>query len=128
METFQLLMNTVVIRDSQYSIAQTEQALKQTEQTVFLIRLAAVYLPLSLAIGLFGMNLHEINEATPQVWAFIIVVVALMSLTFAAFRTGKRGSGRATLGQISAWKGNWWEEQDFQTTKTTLSGQDAERS
>jgi len=66
METFQLLMPTTVIRGGQHSIAQTEQALKQTEQTVFLTRLAAVCLPLSPTTGMFRMNLHEINEATPR--------------------------------------------------------------
>jgi len=102
METFQLLVNTVAVRDSQYSIKQaeealkqTQQSLKQTEQSVFLTRLAAVYLPLSVTTGLFGMNLREINGAVPRVWAFIVVVVGLTGLTLGAFGAGRRGFGRA---------------------------------
>lgn len=101
METFQLLVNTVAVRDSQYSITQakealkqTQEGLKQTEQSVFLTTLAAVHLPLSLASGLFGMNLNEINGAAPRVWAFIVVVVGLTLLTFAAIGLGKRRFGR----------------------------------
>jgi len=102
METFQLLVNTVAVRDSQYSIKQaeealkqTQQSLKQTEQSVFLTRLAAVYLPLSVTTGLFGMNLQEINGAVPRVWAFFVVVVGLTVLTLGAFGAGRRGFGRA---------------------------------
>lgn len=87
-ETIQLLAMTISIRDSQASIEQTNESLKQTKQGIFLTRVAALYLPLSVATGVFGMNLREIDDATPPWWAFIIVLVGLTALTFTLLWVG----------------------------------------
>lgn len=87
-ETIQLLAITISIRDSQASIAQSQESLKQTKQGIYLTRLAALYLPLSVATGMFGMNLKEINDASPRWWAFIIVLVGLSFATFALLWMG----------------------------------------
>lgn len=96
-ETFQLLVNTIVVRDSQNSLKQAEQALlqtkeslEQTRQSIFLSRLAAVYLPLSVATGVFGMNLREINGAMPRAWAFVVVLLGLLLLTAGPFYFGNQ--------------------------------------
>lgn len=112
-ETIQLLAITISIRDSQASIDQTQESLKQTKQGIFLTRLAALYLPLSVATGIFGMNLKEVNDATPPWWVFIIVLVGLTAVTFTllwmgtkSFPTRKRGTRTEVSHNINAWNGD----------------------
>jgi hypothetical protein len=67
---------------------------KQTTWTVTLTVLAAIYLPLSLVTGIFGMNITEISsEATAPsarcvvaAWAVIFTLTAGGILTYAAMR------------------------------------------
>lgn len=60
-----------LVRDSR------EQARRATELTV----LAAIYLPLSLTTGVFGMNIWEINEGKPKWWAVFAFGLALLCIT-----------------------------------------------
>ena len=87
METLQLFMNTIIIRDSQYSMAQAKESLERTRQSVLLTGLAALYLPLSLATSVFGMNLREMTGVGPQVWVFVVTVVTMSLVTVVAFRS-----------------------------------------
>ncbi len=80
METLQLLMNTIAIRDSQ-------ENLKQTRQSVLLTRLAAIYLPLSLTTAVFGMNLSEMTGSGPAVWVFVVTLVIMILVTAAILRS-----------------------------------------
>lgn len=80
-ETLQILAQTISIRDSQSSIKQAEESLQQTKQATMLTRLAAIYLPLSVSTGIFGMNLQEINNSSPKSWTFVITLVGLAILT-----------------------------------------------
>lgn len=107
-ETIQLLAITISIRDSQASIEQTKESLKQTKQGIFLTRLAALYLPLSVATGVFGMNLREVNDATPPWWAFVVVLVGLTAVTFSllwvgtdSFLVAKKGIEQRLVSAIS---------------------------
>lgn len=89
-ETIQLIAQMITIRDAQNSakqaqesFKQTAESLKQTKQAMLLTGLAAVYLPLSLATGLFGMNVREINDSSPRIWMFIVTLLVLIVLTVA---------------------------------------------
>lgn len=83
-ETLQILAQTISIRDSQNSIKQAKESLEQTKQATMLTRLAAIYLPLSISTGIFGMNLQEINNSAPKLWTFIVTLVGLGILTIAS--------------------------------------------
>lgn len=84
-ETLQIIGQTISIRDVQYSMKQAEESLEQTKQATMLTRLAAIYLPLSVATGIFGMNLREINGSTPKVWMFIVTLVGLALFMVVSF-------------------------------------------
>lgn len=60
-EAFQTLIAGISIADSE---ANKNQASRSTMLTL----LAAIYLPLSLATGIFGMNIKEINDGVPRAW------------------------------------------------------------
>lgn len=73
-ENIQLLLGIISIQDAQHSI-------QQTHQSTILTALATVYLPLSLATSVFGMNLQEMNGSGPKIWIFVIVCAVLLVLT-----------------------------------------------
>lgn len=88
METFNVLVSTLSVQESQAGVMQAQESLRQTRQSILLTRLAALYLPISAATGIYGMNLREINDASPRVWAFFPVLIGFFVLTWAAFYLG----------------------------------------
>lgn len=74
-EDIQLIIGAVTIQDS--------EAMKlQAERATLLTLLAAIYLPLTLVTGIFGMNIQEINGGIPSFKA------CLEALAVAAVITG----------------------------------------
>jgi Mg2+ and Co2+ transporter CorA len=72
---------------------------------VVLAVLAAIYLPLTLVTGIFGMNINEINQGVPdrfwvvKVWSWVSSVTVLPILIYAIVRwvikrvrNGRKGS------------------------------------
>ncbi|OAG02648.1 uncharacterized protein CC84DRAFT_908274 [Paraphaeosphaeria sporulosa] len=76
-ETFQTLTTAIAIEDSEFN---KKQAQRSTQLTL----LAAIYLPLTLATGIFGMNIQEINGGTPHWWV-VFIVIAILFLPSASF-------------------------------------------
>lgn len=105
-ETLQNIANTITIetgtltvrhaedarRQADEAQKHAEQALKQTKQGLFWTRLAAIYLPLSLAASLFSMQLQEFDNP-PHWWAFICLAVALLVLTLLVLKLGGGDQG-----------------------------------
>lgn len=58
-EEIQVVIGSVQVEDAKIMK-------RQTEVTVVLGVLAAIYLPLTLVTGIFGMNINEINEGVPD--------------------------------------------------------------
>ncbi|KAK4565873.1 hypothetical protein LTR86_003722 [Recurvomyces mirabilis] len=82
METFQLLMSTLSVRDSQISI-------RQSRRGMLLTVLAFIYVPLSFITGIFGMNVKEINGSPLSIWVCFValgVVIAMTALGFLSYR------------------------------------------
>jgi Mg2+ and Co2+ transporter CorA len=75
--TFQALTTAITIEDSDFNK-------KQAQRSTMLTLLAAIYLPLTLATGIFGMNIQEINGGTPRWWIVVVVTAILFvpSLSF----------------------------------------------
>lgn len=74
-EDIQLIIGAVTIQDS--------EAMKlQAERATLLTLLAAIYLPLTVVTGIFGMNIKEINDGSPSFKACI------EALAVAAVATG----------------------------------------
>lgn len=65
----QLAIGAATIQDS-------DAMKQQAERATLLTTLAAVYLPLTLVTGIFGMNIREISQGQPRFWwCFVILVV-----------------------------------------------------
>lgn len=76
-EDIQLIIGAVTIQDS--------DAMKmQAERATLLTSLAAIYLPLTLVTGIFGMNIKEINDGIPSFKACIgaLAVAAVATAVF----------------------------------------------
>ena len=74
MDTFQLVMSSISVLDSQTSI---QNATRSTHLT----QLATVYLPLSFVTGIFGMNLREINGAQLPIWVSLVTLAGVAICT-----------------------------------------------
>ena len=91
-DTFQLLMSSLAVRDSRLNIEQAlmsaEEARlsgEQARRNAWLTQLASIYLPLSVVTGIFGMNIKEMDERKPSFWWVIVVLVVLVVLTVGIF-------------------------------------------
>lgn len=83
MDTFQLLMSSISVRDSKLSM-------QQTQQQSWLTQLASLYLPLSVLTGIFGMNLKEINNSNVSFWWALVVLTILFVCTAGIYYVLKR--------------------------------------
>ncbi|KXT17452.1 hypothetical protein AC579_5755 [Pseudocercospora musae] len=73
-DTFQLLMSSISVLDSQTSI-------HQAERSSHLTALATLYVPLSFVTGVFGMNIKEINDSNPSLWTFVVALLVVGACT-----------------------------------------------
>ncbi|PPJ49637.1 hypothetical protein CBER1_02176 [Cercospora berteroae] len=71
-DSSQLLIGAMAVLDSATNNRQAERA-------TMLTLLAAVYLPLTLATVIFGMNIREIDQGSPSWWWVIIVMAVLLT-------------------------------------------------
>lgn len=85
-EELQVAIGSVQLREAQLTREQTRVTARQTTWTVALTVLAAIYLPMTLVTGIFGMNITEISsEATaPNAWWAVGAWVVIAGLTVAA--------------------------------------------
>lgn len=74
MDTFQLLMSSITVLDSETSIQQARSGQK-------LALLATVYVPLSFVTGIFGMNIKEINGSVVPWWACVVTLLVIIACT-----------------------------------------------
>lgn len=93
METFQLLMSSISVRDSQLSIEQSQRAIRLT-------LLAFIYVPLSFVTGIFGMNIQEISGTGLSIWVCFVALAAILMLTVGIFwLLHERGKKRKDRGE-----------------------------
>lgn len=78
METFQLLMSSLSMQDSQASIEQTRRSTRLTQ-------LAFIYIPLSFVTSIFGMNIKELNGSVLDLRAVFVGVTAVVLATATVF-------------------------------------------
>jgi len=82
MDSFQLLMSSV-------SVAETQNAAKQAERTARLTQLAFVYIPLTFVTSIFGMNVRELVDPVLPVWVCFVTLVVVAAATAAIFGSYK---------------------------------------
>jgi Mg2+ and Co2+ transporter CorA len=99
METFQLLMSSISMKDSQTNIEQTRRSTRLTQ-------LAIIYVPLSFVTGIFGMNIKELNGSVLNLWAVFVCVIAVALATaivflFLHYFSAKPTAGRKYAGSMA---------------------------
>ena len=80
-DTFQLLIGAIAIKDSEIQKKLGQESKLQARRSTALTALAAIYLPLSLTTGIFGMNILEIDQGKPKYWTALAVAVGLLVAT-----------------------------------------------
>jgi hypothetical protein len=81
-DTFQLLIGAINIKDSEIQKKLARDSKKQARRSTALTALAAIYLPLSLTTGVFGMNISEISAGNaPRYWAVLALSLGLLLAT-----------------------------------------------
>lgn len=71
MDTFQLLISSISVLDSETSVKLTQ--------------LAFIFVPLNLVTSIFGMNLAEINGSPLPAWMCVLVLIAVIACTVGIF-------------------------------------------
>jgi len=77
-EEIPLIIGAVTVQDA-------DLARQQSERATLLTLLAAIYLPLTLVTGIFGMNIRDIDDGKPEFWWCIIVLIVIVGLTLVAY-------------------------------------------
>jgi hypothetical protein len=67
----------LTMRLTESTMQQTKIAMRQTKWTVALALLAALYLPMTLVTGIYGMNIKEISEDKGPHWWWVFVTWVL---------------------------------------------------
>lgn len=73
--------------------------------------LASIFVPISLASSIFGMNLQEINRSGHSIWAFVLCAIAMWVATGAAWLAWQARRNwkvaRSRLHRMSHVRENW---------------------
>jgi hypothetical protein len=80
-DTFQLLIGAIAIKDSEIQKKLARESKLQARRSTALTALAAIYLPLSLTTGVFGMNILEIDQGKPRYWTVLAMGLGLLVVT-----------------------------------------------
>lgn len=71
---------------TEFTVRQTEISVRQTRWTIVLAVLAALYLPMTLVTGIFGMNVKELSgDQVPNWWWVVVTWAVTMSITVGRF-------------------------------------------
>lgn len=73
-EAFQLFMSSLSVQDSRLSIAQSERA-------SWLTMLAFIYVPLSFMMGVFGVNIQQINGTGLSIWGCFLPIALFIMIS-----------------------------------------------
>ena len=63
------------------SIMESRRAIEESQSVKRLTQLAIVFIPLSYASSVFGMNIQEMTGNGPALWKFIVTSMALLAAT-----------------------------------------------
>jgi hypothetical protein len=93
-EEIQVVIGSVQVEDAKTMKKQTEKMKRQTEWTVVLAVLAAIYLPMTVVTGIFGMNIREMEAPSTmpdrwsvfKAWCLAFGVTLSGILAYAAWR------------------------------------------
>lgn len=80
MDTFQLLMSSI-------SVLESQNCIQDARRSALLTQLAAIYVPLSFVTGIWGTNIQEINDSPHPLWIFGVTLVIAVAVTVVGLLT-----------------------------------------
>ncbi|KAF2138973.1 uncharacterized protein K452DRAFT_78876 [Aplosporella prunicola CBS 121167] len=79
-DRIELLSNLISTESSIRSMAMASEQIAGSKRVRLLTVLAFIFLPISLASSIFGMNIQEINGTGKNIWWFVVISFALIGL------------------------------------------------
>jgi hypothetical protein len=97
------IKTTIKFLDSQVQKELAYDGRIQAQRATALTTLAAIYLPLSLTTGVFGMNIAEINGGAPRYWIVLVLGLGalLLSIPILIWVFRYNGIEYRTLGRVA---------------------------
>jgi hypothetical protein len=89
MDSFQLLMSSVSVAETQNAARQATMSMEQAARTARLTQLAFVYIPLTFVTSIFGMNVKELSDPLLPLWVCVVTLVVVSAATAAIFGSYK---------------------------------------
>lgn len=77
-DELQLQVGNSSLQESRESIKQSKMAREESKSVKMLTILAFVFIPLSLATSIFGMNIQELNSTGQPVWVFAVAASSIL--------------------------------------------------
>jgi hypothetical protein len=85
-DEIQIVIGSIQLEDAKAMRQQADLTMRQTKWTVALALLAALYLPMTLVTGIYGMNIKEISEDKGPSWWWVFVTwILAMRITVGIF-------------------------------------------
>lgn len=76
---------------SAVSFLQTQKSIEEAHDLAKLTQLAFIFVPLTVIVGVFGMNVKEYQESFPPLWTFFVVALfACLGAQFLAMSSSRR--------------------------------------
>jgi hypothetical protein len=75
----QIIIRRMQQRLTELSIQESQRSIREATSVKRLTQLAFVFIPLSFATSIFGMNLNELTGVGPNVWIFVITALVLLA-------------------------------------------------
>jgi Mg2+ and Co2+ transporter CorA len=89
MDSFQLLMSSISVKETQNAADQAKMSMEQAARTAKLTQLAFVYIPLTFVTSIFGMNVRELSDPVLPLWVCAVTLVVIAAATAAIFGSYK---------------------------------------
>ena len=85
MDSFQLLMSSISVAETQNAASQAKMSMEQAVRTAKLTELAFVYIPLTFVTSIFGMNVRELTDPVLPLWVCAVTLAVVAAATAAIF-------------------------------------------
>jgi hypothetical protein len=85
MDSFQLLMSSLSVIETQTGAQQTRLSMEQAARTARLTQLAFIYIPLTFVTSVFGMNVKGLSDPLPPIWVCFVTFIVVAVATAAVF-------------------------------------------
>ena len=84
-----LVQKRIQIETGLASIRESQKSIEEAVSVKRLGQLAFIFIPLTYASSLFGMNIKEMNGSGPKLWTFLLSSVCISGITLALWNSVK---------------------------------------